>query len=70
VNRFIEVLAAQTRPFGVKVFPISPGTVKTNMSRVTFEQQWDDPDFWTEPEFAAQLIECMVSGDLDEYPGR
>jgi NAD(P)-dependent dehydrogenase (short-subunit alcohol dehydrogenase family) len=70
VNRFTEALAAETRSSGVCVFAISPGIVKTSMTRVIFGPRWEDPDFWSTPELAAQLIECIGSGDLDQFSGR
>lgn len=70
INRFTEALAAETRPGGVTVIAISPGTVKTAMSAEAFADEWDNPDFWTPPEVAAELIEFIGSGALDELSGR
>jgi 3-oxoacyl-[acyl-carrier protein] reductase len=70
INRFTEALAAEARPHGVSVFAISPGTVKTNMTRVVFADNWDDPAFWSPPELAAELIACIGSGALDNFTGR
>ncbi len=70
INRFTEALAAEARASGVSVFAISPGTVKTNMTRVSFSPHWDDPDLWSAPELAAELIEYIGSGRLDQFSGR
>jgi NAD(P)-dependent dehydrogenase (short-subunit alcohol dehydrogenase family) len=70
INRFTKALAAEARPHGISVFAISPGTVKTDMSRVAFADVWDDPDFWSPPELAAELIEYIGSGALDQFSGQ
>ncbi|MHB8394024.1 MAG: SDR family NAD(P)-dependent oxidoreductase [Candidatus Dormibacteria bacterium] len=70
INRFTEALAAEARSYGVSVFAISPGTVKTNMTRVAFADDWDDPDLWSPPERTAELIACIGSGALDDFTGR
>jgi NAD(P)-dependent dehydrogenase (short-subunit alcohol dehydrogenase family) len=70
INRFTEALAAEARSHGVSVFAVSPGTVKTNMIRVAFADDWDDPDLWSPPELAAGLIACIGSGALDDFSGK
>ena len=70
VIRFTEALAAEARPAGVRVFAISPGTVKTEMTAETFADQWDDADLWSPPELAADLIAFIASGALDALSGR
>ena len=70
VIRFSEALAAEARPAGVTVISMSPGTVKTAMSTEAFADVWDDPDFWSPPELAAELIEFIGSGALDQLSGR
>ena len=70
VVRFTEALASEARPSGVHVFAISPGTVKTDMTAVTFADNWDDADFWSRPEATAELIEFIASGALDALSGR
>ena len=57
-------------PPGVHVFAISPGTVKTDMTASTFAGNWDDPDFWSPPELAAELVSFIASGALDALSGR
>lgn len=69
INRFTEALAAEARPYGVSVFAISPGTVKTEMTRPIFPDEWDDPDLWSPPELAAELVACIASGALDDWSG-
>jgi 3-oxoacyl-[acyl-carrier protein] reductase len=70
VIRFTEALAAEARPTGVRVFAISPGTVKTDMTAATFNDKWGDSDFWSPPELAADLIGFISSGALDALSGR
>jgi 3-oxoacyl-[acyl-carrier protein] reductase len=70
VIRFSEALAAETRPAGVTVLSISPGTVKTGMTTESFADLWDDEDIWSPPELAAELIEFIDSGALDQLSGR
>lgn len=67
INRFTEALATEARPYGISVFAISPGTA---MTRVAFADQWNDPDFWSPPELAAELIACIGSEALDDFTGR
>jgi NAD(P)-dependent dehydrogenase (short-subunit alcohol dehydrogenase family) len=62
--------AAEARPHGISAFAISPGPVKTDMSRVAFADVWDDPGFWSPPELAAELIEYIGSGALDKFSGQ
>ena len=71
VIRFSESLAAETHSSGVKVFCVSPGTVKTDMTTAIFADYWDDPNFtWTEPDVAASLIDFIAGGALDRLSGR
>jgi NAD(P)-dependent dehydrogenase (short-subunit alcohol dehydrogenase family) len=66
VGRFGEVLAKQVEPHGVKVFVISPGLVKTEMTGGTFSD--DAP--WTPPELAPRLVLELASGRFDALSGR
>ncbi|HXH87844.1 MAG TPA: SDR family oxidoreductase [Gaiellaceae bacterium] len=66
VGRFGEVLAKQVEPHGIKVFVISPGLVKTEM---TAGQMPDDAP-WTPPELAPQLVLELASGRFDALSGR
>jgi NAD(P)-dependent dehydrogenase (short-subunit alcohol dehydrogenase family) len=70
VNRFTEALAAEARPHGVFVFAISPGMVKTDMTRMAFAADWDDPDLWSSSELAAELVASIGAGALDDCTGR
>ena len=70
VVRFTEAFAAEAKPFGVRVFAISPGTVKTEMTVEVFADEWDDPELWSPPELTAELVELIASGALDELSGR
>ena len=66
VGRFGEVLAKQAGPHGVKVFVISPGLVRSEMT----EGQFGDDAPWTPPELAPQLVRELASGRFDALAGR
>ena len=66
VGRFGEVLAKQVEPHGIKVFVISPGLVKTEMTGDIFPA--DAP--WTPPELAPRLVRELASGRFDALSGR
>ena len=65
IGRFGEVLAAQVRDEGIKVFVISPGLVRTEMTAPFGE---DAP--WTPPELAPRLVLELASGRFDRLSGR
>jgi NAD(P)-dependent dehydrogenase (short-subunit alcohol dehydrogenase family) len=65
VHRFTELLATQLAPMNVFVFSISPGLVKTQMTR-----RFPDDTPWTPPEAAPQLVAALASGGLDTLAGR
>jgi 3-oxoacyl-[acyl-carrier protein] reductase len=65
LNRFGEVLAGQLGRYGVSVFTISPGLVRSAM---TEELGADAP--WTPPELAPRLIRALASGRADRLSGR
>jgi NAD(P)-dependent dehydrogenase (short-subunit alcohol dehydrogenase family) len=65
VGRYGEVLAKQVEPHGVKVFVISPGLVKTDMTA-----PFGDDMPWTPPELAPQLVRELASGRFDALSGR
>jgi NAD(P)-dependent dehydrogenase (short-subunit alcohol dehydrogenase family) len=65
VGRFGEVLAKQVAPHGVKVFVISPGLVKTDMTA-----PFGDDMPWTPPELAPRLVLELASGRFDALSGR
>lgn len=68
--RLTEALAAEARGHGVRVFAISPGMVKTEMTEQIFADLWDDPSAWSPPERAAALVAFIGSGALDGVSGR
>jgi NAD(P)-dependent dehydrogenase (short-subunit alcohol dehydrogenase family) len=63
--RFSEILAAQLHGNGISVFPISPGLVKTEMTK---SAPADSP--WTPPECAPVLVRALASGRFDRLSGR
>ena len=81
LTRLTECIALETKPYGVAVFAISPGTVRTKMTeyslespegqtwlpwfRQIFEQHIDVP-----PERPAHLILELASGRADALSGR
>jgi 3-oxoacyl-[acyl-carrier protein] reductase len=65
VHRFSEILADQLRPHGIPVFSISPGMVRTEMTKMAPD---DAP--WTPPELAPRLVRALASGRLDRLSGR
>jgi 3-oxoacyl-[acyl-carrier protein] reductase len=66
VTRFGETLALQLKPYGIPVFPISPGLVRTEMTEDVFPD--DAP--WTPPEAAPELLLALASGRFDRLSGR
>jgi NAD(P)-dependent dehydrogenase (short-subunit alcohol dehydrogenase family) len=66
VWRFGETLAGQLRPYGVPVFVVSPGLVRTEM---TLDEFPDDAP-WTPPELAPRLVRALASGRADALAGR
>jgi 3-oxoacyl-[acyl-carrier protein] reductase len=66
VGRFGELLAGQVADENVKVFVISPGLVKTDMTDGVFPD--DAP--WTPPELAPRLVRELASGRFDALSGR
>jgi len=66
LGRFSELLAAQVWELGVRVFLISPGLVRTEMTA-----GWFPPDApWTPPELAPRLVRVLASGRADALAGR
>ena len=66
LGRFAETLATQLADTPLRVFLISPGLVRTDMT---------DPDFpddapWTPPELAPRLVLALLSGRADALAGR
>jgi 3-oxoacyl-[acyl-carrier protein] reductase len=65
VGRIGEVLAGQVAEHGIKVFVISPGLVKTDMTSA-----FGDDAPWTPPELAPRLVLELASGRFDALAGR
>jgi 3-oxoacyl-[acyl-carrier protein] reductase len=65
VNRFGEILAAHVAEYGVSVFTISPGLVRTAMTHTL-----GDEAPWTPPALAPQLVRALASGRADRLSGR
>ena len=65
VGRFGEVLANQVQDENVKVFVISPGLVRTDMT-----DRFGDDAPWTPPELAPRLVRELASGRFDALSGR
>jgi 3-oxoacyl-[acyl-carrier protein] reductase len=65
VHRFSELLATQLAPQKVYVFSISPGLVRTEMTK-----RFPDDAPWTPPELAPRLVRSIASGELDALAGR
>jgi NAD(P)-dependent dehydrogenase (short-subunit alcohol dehydrogenase family) len=79
--RFTDILAADTRNYGIAVFAIRPGTVRTAMTeylinappaqkwlpwfRAIFQEGRDAP-----PELCGMLVTFLASGQADELSGR
>lgn len=47
VIRFTEALAGECFDVGVRVFPMSPGMLKTDMTAEVFADRWDEEGAWT-----------------------
>jgi 3-oxoacyl-[acyl-carrier protein] reductase len=70
VNRFSEAVAGECYDAGVRVFAISPGMVKTDMTAASFADIWDDAETWTPLERVLDLVADIDSGILDALSGR
>jgi NAD(P)-dependent dehydrogenase (short-subunit alcohol dehydrogenase family) len=68
--RFSEALAGEAAAGGVRVFAISPGLVKTEMTTEVFADVWSRDEMWSPPELTAELVEFIDSGALDGLSGR
>jgi 3-oxoacyl-[acyl-carrier protein] reductase len=65
LGRFSELLAGQVAEFGIAVFTISPGLVRTDMT-----ESFGDNAPWTPPELAPRLVRVLASGRADRLAGR
>lgn len=66
LGRFTETLAAALAPVGIRVFLISPGLVRTEMTG----RFGDDDTPWTPPHLAPELVRVLASGRADALAGR
>jgi 3-oxoacyl-[acyl-carrier protein] reductase len=65
LGRFGELLAGQVAEFGIAVFVISPGLVRTEMT-----EPFGDDAPWTPPELAPRLVRVLAGGRADRLAGR
>ena len=65
LGRFGELLAGQVAEYGISVFVISPGLVRTDMTDASATTL---P--WTPPELAPRLVRVLASGRADRLAGR
>jgi 3-oxoacyl-[acyl-carrier protein] reductase len=70
VNRFTEAVAGECFSAGVRVFSMSPGMVKTDMTAEIHNDIWDDEDTWTPIDTPVDLIMDLDAGLLDPLSGR
>jgi NAD(P)-dependent dehydrogenase (short-subunit alcohol dehydrogenase family) len=81
VIRFSECLALETKPYGITVFSIAPGTVRTAMSEYSLNspegKKWlpwfkriFDEGLVVPPERPAELVLELSSGRFDSLSGR
>ena len=70
MNRFTEAVAGECHSSGVRVFAISPGMVKTDMTAAAFADLWDDAETWTPVDKSLDLITDIDAGMLDALSGR
>jgi len=65
LGRFSELLAGQVAEYGIAVFTISPGLVRTDMT-----DAFGDDAPWTPPELAPRLVRALAGGRADRLAGR
>src|SRR5665213_4015287 len=70
MNRFTEAVAGECFSAGVRVFSISPGMVKTDMTAEVFSDIWDDEDTWTPVYTSIDVIIDRGSGMWYALSGR
>jgi NAD(P)-dependent dehydrogenase (short-subunit alcohol dehydrogenase family) len=65
LGRFMELLAAESATFGVSAFTISPGYIRSEMTR-----EFPDDTAWADPDRVGQLVRVIASGRADALSGR
>jgi 3-oxoacyl-[acyl-carrier protein] reductase len=65
VHKFTETLAARLAEKGIAVFSVSPGLVRTSLSR-----SLPDDTAWASAEYAQILVRALASGEFDSLAGR
>jgi NAD(P)-dependent dehydrogenase (short-subunit alcohol dehydrogenase family) len=77
VLQLTNSLAAETRQYGVSIFAITPGTVRTALTeRLTNSAAgWKwlppiPPERWLSPERVSQLVAFLAAGQADRLSGR
>jgi 3-oxoacyl-[acyl-carrier protein] reductase len=65
LGRFIELLAIEAAPHNVRVFLISPGLIRTNLTT-----SFPDDAPWTPVELTPRLVCALASGKGDALAGR
>jgi 3-oxoacyl-[acyl-carrier protein] reductase len=73
--RLSEQLALEARPFGVSVFAVAPGLVRTEMvegarTRLPYIQKMLDDGLEVSPQVVADLIVAIANGRADALSGR
>ena len=79
-TRFAETLAIETKEYGISVFALGPGVVRTEMTKGLRESPLIQEKFplagifnedgYDPPEHAAQLVRFLASGRADALSGR
>lgn len=80
LTRLTECLARELKPFGISVFAVNPGTVRTKMSEHSLQspegQKWFpwfreifDQGLDLSPKHAAELVVALASGRADALSG-
>ncbi len=76
LTRLTQVIAAEVRNFGVRVFAICPGTVRTEMTENMMKSKWMtglrrifEAGRDVSPQYAADLVVWLASGRGDSLSG-
>lgn len=68
--RFTESLDTELAGSGVKVFDLSPGLVRTQMTSGRPDLDALPAEAWNEPELTGEYVLRLISGDYDDLHGR